>query len=153
RFAKLAEINGDLPSRLTVAEAALKARLWGEARRHLDSAARQSETRELCRLMAELEEGERGDAAAARSWLKRGLAAPADASWGGGRCGRQHARWTARCPACAAFDTLSYGRGEVPRIPVPDQAAGPETEPAAARLPSPEPVQTEGSVEAARSIT
>src|SRR5262249_19399190 len=69
-------------SRLAVAETALQARLWGEARHQLTlaaaSAAAAGPSRRLCRLMAELEEGETGNLAAARAWLDRAIAAPRD---------------------------------------------------------------------------
>ncbi len=53
-----------------VAEAALDAQLWGEARRHLgNELAREPPSRRLYLLMARLEEGEHGDAGRVREWL------------------------------------------------------------------------------------
>ncbi len=58
-------------SRITVALAALEARLWGEARSNLEPIAGDDASPRVCRLMAELEEAEHGDLARARSWLMR----------------------------------------------------------------------------------
>lgn len=63
----------ELESALALAEAALEAKLWGEARRHLAPFAGAEEPpRRVCVLMAELEEAEHGDLEAARNWLLKG---------------------------------------------------------------------------------
>lgn len=69
---KLAKRNPDnLESRLVIAAAAIAARAWSEARQALKPAAGEDAVPRVCRLMAELEEGEHGDLAAARTWLMR----------------------------------------------------------------------------------
>lgn len=69
---KLAGRNpGHVESALAVAAAALEARLWGEARKALAPLATDDAPPRVCRLMAELEEGEHGDQAATRMWLMR----------------------------------------------------------------------------------
>src|SRR5262249_23026806 len=75
---RLAEQNPEaMESRLALADAALNARLWGEARRHLEGAVAAAPppglTQHLCLLMARLEDGEGGDARAAREWLERAV--------------------------------------------------------------------------------
>jgi HemY protein len=68
----LARFNPDhVESRITVAVAALEARLWGEARSQLESIASEDSAPRVCRLMAALEEAEHGDIARARMWLMR----------------------------------------------------------------------------------
>ena len=68
----LARFNPDhVESRITVAVAALEARLWGEARSQLESVASEDSAPRVCRLMAALEEAEHGDIARARMWLMR----------------------------------------------------------------------------------
>ena len=68
----LARFNPDhMESRITVAVAALEARLWGEARSQLESVASEDSAPRVCRLMAALEEAEHGDIARARMWLMR----------------------------------------------------------------------------------
>jgi HemY protein len=69
---RLATFNPKHPeSRITVALAALEARLWGEARSNLEPIAGDDASPRVCRLMAELEEAEHGDLARARTWLMR----------------------------------------------------------------------------------
>lgn len=69
---RLARVNPDAAeSRITVAVAALEARLWGEARSQLESIAGEDAPPRTCRLMATLEEAEHGDLSRARMWLMR----------------------------------------------------------------------------------
>jgi HemY protein len=69
---RLAKCNPDhSESRLTIAIAALEARLWGEARTQLESIAGDDASPRICRLMATLEEAEHGDISRARMWLLR----------------------------------------------------------------------------------
>jgi HemY protein len=58
--------------------------------------------------MAEIEQGERHDAAAAHSWLSRAVRAPRDADWRCGNCGWSTPDWHAVCANCGAFDTLAW---------------------------------------------
>ncbi|MFQ5985226.1 MAG: heme biosynthesis protein HemY [Alphaproteobacteria bacterium] len=95
-------------TRVALAKAALAAKLWGEARRHLDAAVEQEPTARVFRLLAELEEKEHGDGAAARRWLVRAANAPPDPAWVCNRCGAAADDWAGRCPACAAFDSLKW---------------------------------------------
>lgn len=60
-------------SRLAVAEAALEARLWGEARSNLEAIAGEDASPRVCRLMAILEEAEHGDLYKSRVWLMRAI--------------------------------------------------------------------------------
>ena len=99
-------------SHLTVAEAALAAQLWGEARRHLTlaiaAAPMPGPSRRLCRLMARLEESEAGNMAAARDWLDRAIGAPPDPCYVCSRCGGESPEWQALCRECGGFDTLLW---------------------------------------------
>lgn len=110
---RLAAQNPDaLESHLAIAEAALNARLWGEARRHLGlaigAAPPSSLSRRPCLMMARLEEGEPGDLKAARQWLERATAAPADPCYVCGRCNAPNAAWHPVCRVCGSFDTLTW---------------------------------------------
>ncbi len=111
---KLAERNRSHPeTHLARARAALEARLWGEARRHLEAAAGpgglEGDPREsVCRLMAELEEEERADAEAARAWLSRAAGAARDPGWVCASCGALAEAWSARCGKCRTFDALAW---------------------------------------------
>ncbi len=96
-------------SRLALAEAALAAQLWGEARRHLDPLLATPEPpARACRLMAEIAKSEHGDLAAAESWRTRADQAAPDACWVCDKCGAQAQRWSAICGHCGAFDSLSH---------------------------------------------
>lgn len=107
-----------IESRLAVAEAALDAQLWGEARRHLDGAAAASQAlpagppRRLCLLMARLEENERANLAAARRWIDRAIDAPPEPSYVCRNCGRHDDEWQPLCSGCGSFDTLRWERPE-----------------------------------------
>src|SRR6185437_13656399 len=95
----LAAANPDhIESQLVLAEAALKARLWGEARRHLARAGVHAEATaetplppaRASRLMAEVEEAEHRDSARARFWLARAAAAAAiEPTYVCGKCGAE----------------------------------------------------------------
>jgi HemY protein len=103
-------------SHLAIGEAALAARLWGEARRHLTLAADASpaaSSRRLCLLMARLEESEAGEPRAARNWLDSAISAPPDPCYVCRRCATAAPEWQSVCPACGGFDTLAWRAPEV----------------------------------------
>jgi HemY protein len=137
RCERLAAQNpGARESRLMLAEAALDARLWGEARRHLEELERADPagpTRRVCALIARLEEGENAVPARVRAWLDRAVGAAPDPRYICAACGGESLEWQARCRHCGGFDTLAW------RTPARSVAAGtaePEAvEPAPAPLP------------------
>jgi HemY protein len=154
RFERLGEINRTTrDARLVLAEVAMAARLWGEARRHLEVAVELGPTARAFRMLAELEEEERGDAEAAARWLRKAAEAAPDPAWVCERCGGAQPGWSARCSACGAFATLVWrqpNRAEAPALPLSErrrlmEAAG-EAEPG-------EPVLASESVAAARLVT
>lgn len=112
RVEKLVAANPEHPeSHLALAEAALDAKLWGEARRHLMAAGASADhpTPRLCRLMARLEEQEHSDVAAASAWLGRAADTPvADPAYVCAHCGAELADWSAHCPHCHEFGTLAW---------------------------------------------
>lgn len=106
-------------SRLTLAEAALDAKLWGEARRYMTelmaSQEGQPPSERVCWLMARLEESEHGDAKKVREWLLRAGDAAPEPVWVCDSCGAVAERWSARCGACNSHDSLRWGAP--PRAP------------------------------------
>jgi HemY protein len=98
----------DVESNLALAQAALEAGLWGEARRHLENAGGAHPSVRACRLMAEVEERSQGDQAKVHDWLARATTAPADRTWRCSACSAQHASWRAVCESCGAFGTLHW---------------------------------------------
>jgi HemY protein len=99
---------GHEESLIALATAALEARLWGEARRHLGQAAGGRPSARVCRMMAELEEAEHGDASAARAWLVRASLADPDPAWVCGTCGNALSEWRAVCDKCGGFDGFAW---------------------------------------------
>ncbi len=110
-------------SHLAIAETALTAQLWGEARRHLALAVAagspqpgspiagspiQGESRRLCLLMARLEESESANGETARDWRERAIGAPPDPCYLCRRCGGGSVQWQSCCGECGGFDTLAW---------------------------------------------
>jgi HemY protein len=110
---RLAALNPDhAESKLALARAALDAELWGEARRHAAAAHSTGDDTappRICRLMAEIEEREHGDHAAAHVWLARASSsAVPDPAWVCDSCGGAAAEWTTLCPSCRGFAALAW---------------------------------------------
>jgi len=137
---KLAALNPEhRESHLALARAALDARLWGEARRHVGAAGGPASAR-LCRLMAELVESESGDTEGARQWLARATEAEPDPAWVCGACGAVAGEWQAVCGNCGAFDRLDWRPPPVVRALLgPAEAAELALPPAPAPAPAPAP--------------
>jgi HemY protein len=96
-------------SRLILAEAALEADIWGEARRHLLALAGRNEaTKSVYRMLARLERRESGNEQAALQWLTQAIDAPPDPLWLCHNCGGGQDEWHALCRHCGAFDTLDW---------------------------------------------
>jgi HemY protein len=137
-FERLAAQNPDArEGHLVLAEAALDAQLWGEARRHLDqallapappvmampanshspppAAAQRTEnegligpTPRLCLLMARLDEAEHGSTAGMRVWLDRAVTAMPDPRYMCASCGAETQEWRSLCRRCGGFDNLAW---------------------------------------------
>ncbi len=139
RFQRLAAQNpAARESHLVLAEAALAAELWGEARRHLERALDADPpplaalpsnsgglaqplavvgdrgdilsraTPRLCLMMARVEEAEHGDLLHAREWLDRAVRALPDPRYVCSACGAESIARQSLCPRCGAFDTLAW---------------------------------------------
>jgi len=108
-FERLAAQNPSArESRLMLAEAALDAQLWGEARRHLKDALATGATPRMCLLMARLEEAEHNDLGPVREWLDRAVGATPDPRYVCASCSRDSLDWRSLCPHCGIFDALSW---------------------------------------------
>jgi HemY protein len=108
-------------SDLTVAEAALAAELWGQARTHLLAAAEKRPTSRVWRLLAEVEERETANAEAVRHWLSQAAEAKPEAGWLCRQCGTPAAEWSTSCPSCNGIDTITWSDAvtgqSTPRLP------------------------------------
>lgn len=130
RFERLLSFNAEhAESHIALAEAALAAELWGEARNHLEKAAGDNPAARVCRMMADLEERSGENPDAVRTWLLRASDAPPDPAWVCGDCGAAWGDWTPVCGNCQALGTLAW---EPPaRAPVPGahllNSDGPDT--------------------------
>jgi HemY protein len=137
KFEELREANPDHPeSRIALVRALIDAKIWGAARTHLKALDLDDPPSRVCRLMAELEEGEYQNADAVRHWLVRAANAAPDPAWICGDCGATSARWTPLCHRCDALGTLDWRvpehapaaliNSETPALPVaelPSEAA------------------------------
>jgi HemY protein len=123
-------------SHLALAEAALDAQLWGEARRHLTDALATGATPRVCQLMAHLEESEHGELGPVREWLDRAVGAMPDPRYVCASCGRESLDWRSLCPHCGAFDSLSW---RTPAWAVPEGNLLPTPEPRATHEPAAAP--------------
>jgi HemY protein len=154
RFERLGELNRSTrDARLELADVSIAARLWGEARRHLEVAVELGPTARAYRMLAELEEEERGDAEAAARWLRKAAEAAPDPAWVCERCGAAHPNWSAKCESCGSFATLVWrqpNRAEAPALPVSERRRLME---AAAATDADEPALAPESVAAARLVT
>ncbi|MEQ8228899.1 MAG: heme biosynthesis HemY N-terminal domain-containing protein [Rhodospirillales bacterium] len=143
---KLARANPDHPeSHLALAQAAVDAGLWGEARKHLDlvlaDGGDDGYAGRALRLQAQVAENEQEDPVQGREWLLRAATAGPDNAWVCGTCGNATAQWTVTCANCGQFDgyawrtpphtgPLSSGGGDIAgdgwlaggtaRLPAPD---------------------------------
>ncbi len=139
RFERLRRISPDhRESQLALAEIELEAGQWDAARGHLASVEAEQPSRRVYRLLAELEQGEHGDVAAARNWLIKGETAPPDPAWVCEACGAASPDWTALCGHCGAFNTLKWTTPTAAiHLPAPDGGSAASATPAT--LPAPAP--------------
>ncbi len=128
RVRKLVKANPEhRESRRLLAEAALAAEEYDLARQQLelagigDAAAEQALDGDFFRLMAELEERERGDALMARKWLMKAAQAPQPSRWRCRECGSDYDDWQPLCDRCGALASITWP-GHAPLAVAPLQA-------------------------------
>ena len=108
RTQKLAGANAEhRETRIMLAEAAIEAEQWTEARRHLRDASQPEPSARVCRLMADVEMRENNDPEAARAWLERAVEAEPDPAWVSRESGVALDEWSA-VPGEDGFDTLEW---------------------------------------------
>jgi HemY protein len=120
-----------IESRKALAEAALAADIWGEARRHLLICVNERiATQGVYKMLARLERRERSNERAAAEWLMKSSDAPADPAWMCSACGHAHEDWQPVCVSCAAFNTLDWkktGNGRSPALSLISERIGYES--------------------------
>ena len=108
RLMGLAERNPDhIESRLVTAAQWVLLKDWNQARAALGDLPERLPSARVAALMAEIEQG-RGDYQAQRYWLQRALSAPREPIWICEHCRASQLSWLPLCPACGAFDSLSW---------------------------------------------
>jgi HemY protein len=169
RVQKLIKQNPDhAESHRIGADAALTARVWGEARKHLERLAELEQSgdglsADTCRRMARLEAGEHGAGSSGeRQWLDMAAEARGGADWVCETCGTlgaggmEAAGWQLCCPRCDAIDSLAWratggasrqtaalGGIVLDQLPAVEAPAAPAMAPAA---PQPAPVTPPGPI-------
>lgn len=97
-------------SRLALAEAALDAKLWGEARQHLEALAESDPSVRVFQLRARLADEDSEDETGSDTWLEMAAAADSDPAWVCDECGTVADDWSAVCGNCGSFATLGWKR-------------------------------------------
>ncbi len=107
-------------SAMMIAEAALAADLWGEARRYLQILVNRGQaTQNTYRMLAKLERHEHHNEKAAVAWGAAVINASPDPVWLCQTCGQGHAEWQPTCSHCHSFITLEWQTPGVGRSTAP----------------------------------
>jgi HemY protein len=108
---------GDVEGPIAVANAAIEAHDWQEARSALQPYLEDRPSARICTLMARIEKGEFGDKGREREWLGRALRGPRDRAWIAD--GYVSDRWLPVSPVTGAVDAFEWkapvdaiGRGD-----------------------------------------
>jgi HemY protein len=100
-------------SRLILANFAIAAKLWGQARLHLNL-LKDHPTQLVYSLLADLEQAEHPqNTQAVSDYLNSALQAVPEGRWACQTCHTQHSTWTALCPSCQAFDQIVWEIGNI----------------------------------------
>jgi HemY protein len=141
-------VPGDIEGPIAVANAAIEAHEWQEARAALAPHLEGRPSARICTLMARIEAGELGDKGREREWLARAIRAPRDRAWIAD--GYVSDRWLPVSPVTGAVDAFEWkapvdaiGRGDdtlvieerpepaMPEVQAPAPLAPPRAEVAA----------------------
>ena len=123
---------------IVLARAAIDAYEWSVARNAL-APFLVKPTRQMCLLMAEIEEGQSGDQGKAREWLSRAVSAPADPTWTAD--GITSDEWAPASPVTGRLDAFEWKVPVQTRALVKTLSSSPASE-AGAALPAIEDAAT-----------
>ena len=98
--------DGGIEGAIALARAAIEAQDWNGARRALEPYIGGHLPARICELMAQIEEGSRGDTGRVREWLGRALRAPVDAAWVGD--GVALSEWSPVSPVTGELDAVQW---------------------------------------------
>lgn len=133
--ALVAAKSGTREGGIVLARACVAVADWPAARNYLEAVMGSRPEARVCQLRAAIEDGEFGPGLAAREWLMRAAAAPADPAWACSNCGQPNHAWAPNCPHCLAFDALAWRAAESVEPPPEPTAPEPEPEPPAVLAP------------------
>lgn len=92
-----------------MAEAALEAKLWGQARSYLNTILAYGDSQSACRLMAQVEEGEYPTAyEKIHEWWLRASMAPNQEGWFCNECSKPAEKWKSICSHCGAIGHIEW---------------------------------------------
>lgn len=92
-----------------LAEAALKADLWGAARKLLlELVAAGQANQAVFKILASLEKRETNDFSAATAWLAKAASATPNMRWLCTNCGAESLHWHGACPTCHSFNSIIW---------------------------------------------
>ncbi len=92
-----------------LAKLAIDAKLWGQARTHLEKLKKFTITKIYYQLMAHLEAMQHPDQPhLARNWLDQAAQAPQDPTWTCVECAHPQERWSLMCPSCHEIDSIHW---------------------------------------------
>ncbi len=94
---------------LALAEVALRAKLFGVARKYLDLVRGGHHDERVYRMLADLERLSGNDPEAASKWLSAALDAQPAPTWTCSACAEGYLRWQAVCDRCGSFDRVAWG--------------------------------------------
>ena len=100
--------SGDRESAVILAEAAVDAKLWGNARAQLEQLATDHPSARVVRLMARLAAQDGSADADPEIWLDRLAEATADPGWVCGQCGATREDWRPVCMACHTVGRIGW---------------------------------------------
>ena len=107
RVRKLAAMTpGNREGAIAIANAAIEARAWNEARTALEPLLADGLSARVCVLKARAEGGEKGDQGRVREWLARAIHAPRDPVWVAD--GHVSDRWAAVSPITGRLDAYEW---------------------------------------------
>jgi len=93
-------------SQLAIAAAAIEAEDWTTARQKLEHLVENDPSVRVCHLMADLEDGETGNQARVRFWLRRAASVPRDPAWTADGMVAEH--WMPVSPVTGRLDAFEW---------------------------------------------
>lgn len=107
-----ASVSHHSESLAALAKMAIKAKLWGQARQHLNDLLKAGEVSRTYYLLAELAEAENpNNPRLAQDWMRKAVLASPAHTCRCSSCGCSSKTWEAFCSKCNCFDTVGWGGG------------------------------------------